>query len=93
MTFGVELSAHCHNRGCNQFGYLNRVTLVRRLGMDHSCMAEDLQPYVYCPKCREAGRPDRNIGFTGHAVTVPYSRIPGDHPVMLPLPAIDREAG
>ncbi|MDX8522308.1 hypothetical protein RFN30_29235 [Mesorhizobium sp. VK23D] len=43
--------------------------LVQRLGPDHGAMHWDLIRVIYCHECRAAGRDDRNLQFTNHAVT------------------------
>lgn len=70
---------HCNTYQCNHRGRLNLVPLVYKLGADHSCMADDLRPHVFCPKCREAGKPDRNISFSIMPLTAPHSEWPKQH--------------
>ncbi|TIU00974.1 MAG: hypothetical protein E5W55_01605 [Mesorhizobium sp.] len=43
--------------------------LVKRLGPDHGCLHWDLIKVIFCHECRAAGRDDRNLQFTNHAVT------------------------
>jgi hypothetical protein len=69
MAVGSEMTIHCHTNGCRHHGRINLVMLARKLGMDHGCLDDDLRRYFYCPKCREAGRPDRNFSFRSHALT------------------------
>lgn len=69
LVLGHELSIHCETYGCRHHGRVNLVHLGYRIGFDHSCMADDLKPHFYCPKCRDAGRPDKKIGFIDHAPT------------------------
>lgn len=63
LAMGNELTVTCHTTGCHHSGRVNLVALGYRIGMDHSCMADDLMRFFYCPKCRESGRKDKNIGF------------------------------
>lgn len=76
LALGDELSVHCETQGCNHSSQVNLVMLARKIGMDHSCMADDLRRYFYCPKCREAGRPDKKIGFINLVPTAPASDWP-----------------
>ncbi|RUW53858.1 hypothetical protein EOA32_07840 [Mesorhizobium sp. M1A.F.Ca.ET.072.01.1.1] len=39
------------------------------LGPDHGCLHWDLVKAIFCHECRAAGRQDRNLQFTNHAVT------------------------
>jgi len=64
IATGHEIWVHCNTFGCNHRGRLNLVPLAHRLGMDHSSLADDLRPHVFCPKCRDAGKPDRDISFS-----------------------------
>ncbi|TGP52676.1 hypothetical protein EN828_12335 [Mesorhizobium sp. M2D.F.Ca.ET.185.01.1.1] len=43
--------------------------LVKRLGPDHGSMHWDLVKVIFCHECRAAGRDDRNLQFTNHAMT------------------------
>lgn len=86
LALGAGMSVHCNTYLCLHWADINLVALARRIGMDHSSMADDLRPHFYCSKCRAAGRPDRNIGFIGHVLTLPHSKLPEDHPA-LRLPA------
>jgi hypothetical protein len=36
-------------------------------------LRSDLQRLFYCAPCRAAGRPDRNLAFIHHALTVPVT--------------------
>jgi hypothetical protein len=74
LATGHEISITCHR--CNRHRYINLVQLSYKLGMDHSSMAVDLKPHFYCPACREAGKPDRDIAFTLHVPTAPKSGWP-----------------
>jgi hypothetical protein len=76
LAMGSELSIHCHTDGCNHSGRINLVALGYRIGFDHGCMDEDLRRYFYCPKCREAGRPDRKFSFRHRVLTDPHSAWP-----------------
>ncbi|WP_176477178.1 hypothetical protein [Mesorhizobium sp. WSM4313] len=48
---------------------LDMAEMVKRLGPDHPSMHWGLIKVVYCTECRGAGRDDRNLQFTNHAVT------------------------
>lgn len=76
LTMGEELTVHCHTDLCNHMGRVNLVALGYRLGFDHGCMDVDIKRFFYCPKCREAGRPDRNISIRGHPLTDPHCDLP-----------------
>lgn len=76
LVLGSELSVHCETHGCHHSAYVNLVQLGYRIGFDHSCMADDLRRHFYCPRCREAGRPEKRIGFIGHARSNPASDWP-----------------
>jgi len=43
--------------------------LVKRLGPDRGCLHWDLIKVIYCHECRAAGRDDRTLQFTNHALT------------------------
>lgn len=76
LAAGSELSVHCEAEGCNHWGRVNLVSLGYKLGFDHGCLEADLKRHFYCPKCREAGRPDRTVSFISHALTAQYSEWP-----------------
>lgn len=76
MAAGSELEVHCHTHGCGHSGRVNLVALSRRLGMDHRCLDAYLRPHFYCPKCRKAGRPDRNFSFIHRVLTDKVSEWP-----------------
>lgn len=59
---GGGLSVHCST--CNKHSVLDMDRLIERLGEDHGCMHDDLFPLFFCQRCRDAGRPDKDIGFT-----------------------------
>jgi hypothetical protein len=61
------LSVHCLT--CKRSAMLDVAELVRRLGPDHSCMPYALVKVFYCRECRAAGREDRDLQFTNHAVS------------------------
>jgi hypothetical protein len=42
---------------------------VKRFGPDQPCLHWDLLKIINCSECRAAGRDDRNLQFTNHAVT------------------------
>lgn len=76
LALGYEIWASCETIGCNHTVRLNLVMLARYLGAHHGAQAADLKPYFYCPKCREAGRHDRQIDFTHFSCTAPHSIVP-----------------
>ncbi|CDX21314.1 hypothetical protein MPL3356_350052 [Mesorhizobium plurifarium] len=67
LEAGTGLSVYCLN--CKRTALLDVAELVRRLGPDHGCMHWDLVKVLYCYECRSAGRNDRNLQFTNHALT------------------------
>jgi hypothetical protein len=48
---------------------LDIAALVKRFGPDQPCLHWDLLKIIYCHECRGAGRDDRNLQFTNHAMT------------------------
>jgi hypothetical protein len=76
LATGMEMSATCLNTGCDQSSRVNLVALARRVGIDHSSMADDLKPYFFCPKCRAAGRDDKRVGFLHHTLTSDHCEWP-----------------
>ena len=71
LALGMEINCHCNAYGCGHKARVNLVAVARIKGIDYSCMHDDLVKVIYCPKCRDAGRPDRNLSFT--------NQIPGNH--------------
>lgn len=76
LALGEEMSAHCRNPGCGQKSRVNLVALGHRLGFDHPCSEKDIAPHFFCPKCREAGRDDKRVGFIHHVLTREHSQWP-----------------
>lgn len=66
LVTGHEILAHCSNDGCRHNGRLNLVQIAKRspLGLEQGTLRHELLLYVFCPVCREAGRNDKNLGFT-----------------------------
>ncbi|TPJ79183.1 hypothetical protein [Mesorhizobium sp. B2-6-2] len=64
---GTGLSVSCLT--CKRVAALDIAEMVKRLGPDHSAMHWGLIKIVYCHECRAAGRDDRNLQFTNHAMT------------------------
>ncbi|TGU95018.1 hypothetical protein EN794_025605 [Mesorhizobium sp. M00.F.Ca.ET.151.01.1.1] len=64
---GTGLSVTCLT--CKRMAVLDIAEMVKRLGPDHSCMHWGLIKVVFCHECRAAGRDDRNLQFTNHALT------------------------
>ncbi|MCO5066216.1 MAG: hypothetical protein M9924_17625 [Rhizobiaceae bacterium] len=73
LALGYEVWASCDTTGCNHTVRVNLVVVAKYLGSGHGARAEDLKPYFYCPKCREAGQHDRLIDFTHFSCTAPHS--------------------
>jgi hypothetical protein len=67
---------NCHTYGCAHSGRLNLVRVAQRLGMDYPTGEASLRKITYCPRCREAGRDDKNIGFIHRTLTDPVSKWP-----------------
>lgn len=64
---GTGLSVDCLT--CRRKAVLDVAELVKRLGPDQGCLHYDLIKVIFCHECRAAGRDDRNLQFTNHAVT------------------------
>ncbi|RWG07735.1 hypothetical protein [Mesorhizobium sp.] len=54
---------------CRRTALLDVAELVKRLGPDHGCLHWDLVKVIDRHECRAAGRDDRNLQFTNHALT------------------------
>ncbi|RWI60229.1 MAG: hypothetical protein EOQ93_02925 [Mesorhizobium sp.] len=67
LEAGTGLSVDCLT--CKRKATLDVAELVNRLGPDHGAMHWDLIEVIYCHECCAAGRDDRNLQFTNHAVT------------------------
>lgn len=67
LEAGTGLSVDCLT--CKRKAHLDVAELVQRLGPDHGCLHYDLIKVIFCHECRAAGRDDRNLHFTNHAVT------------------------
>ncbi|RJT28634.1 hypothetical protein D3227_33880 [Mesorhizobium waimense] len=67
LQIGTGLSVDCLT--CHRHVVLDVPALARRLGDDYGCMHWDLIKVLYCQPCRDAGREDRDLTFTNHAVT------------------------
>ncbi|RVD57437.1 hypothetical protein EN828_04555 [Mesorhizobium sp. M2D.F.Ca.ET.185.01.1.1] len=67
LEAGTGLSVYCLT--CKRTALLDVAELVRRLGPDYECMHWNLVKVLYCHECRAAGRDDRNLQFTNHALT------------------------
>lgn len=76
LAAGEGMSVVCNNYGCNRRTRINLVTVARLKSMDFPCMASDLRPLFFCRACRDAGRPDRNIGFLREIAWGQYSAWP-----------------
>lgn len=69
LAMGQEIHITCGTYGCDHDGRLNLVQLARRLdkpgrpGLDQPTGRDALLRHVYCPQCRRAGRPDRQLHF------------------------------
>ena len=67
LQAGSGLSVDCMT--CRRSVKLGVQALVDRLGEDRGCMHWDLIKVLFCQPCRDAGRGDRNLAFTNHALT------------------------
>ncbi|TIV72738.1 MAG: hypothetical protein E5V89_03815 [Mesorhizobium sp.] len=67
LEAGTGLRVDCLT--CKRKATLDVAELVKRLGPDHEAMHWDLIKVILCHECRAAGRDDRNLQFTNHAVT------------------------
>ena len=81
LATGTEMSATCLNTGCNQSSRVNLVALAKRIGIDHSNMADQLAPYFFCPNCRASGRDDKRVGFIHHTLTADHSEWPRERQI------------
>jgi len=67
LEAGTGLSVYCLTY--KRTALLDVAELVKRFGSDQGCMHWDLLKIIYCHECRAAGRDDRNLQFTNHALT------------------------
>ena len=67
LASGTGLSVACLT--CRRKAALDVAALVKRFGPDQRCLHWDLLEIIYCSECRTAGRDDRNLQFTNHAMT------------------------
>ncbi|RUW29803.1 hypothetical protein [Mesorhizobium sp. M1E.F.Ca.ET.041.01.1.1] len=67
LEAGTGLSVDCLT--CKRKATLDVAELVKRLGPDHGAMLWSLIKVLFCHECRDAGRDDRNLQFTNHAMT------------------------
>jgi hypothetical protein len=67
LAAGTGLSVDCLT--CRRRAVLNVAELVKRFGLDQPCLHLDPLKIIYCDECRGAGRDDRNLQFTNHAMT------------------------
>jgi hypothetical protein len=63
IVTGHSISIHCNTLGCHNSNMMDLEAVATRLGVDHSCGADDLLPHFHCRACRAAGRPDRNMSM------------------------------
>ncbi|MBA1141773.1 hypothetical protein [Mesorhizobium neociceri] len=82
LAMGEEHEIHCLNNGCHHTARLNMVALGHRIGFEHSCLVQDIGRFFYCPRCREAGRPDKRIGLTCHPLTAQHSEWPRERQLL-----------
>ncbi len=61
------LSVYCGT--CKRSAVLDVAALAKRFGPDQGCMHCHLVKVIHCHDCRGAGRDDRNLQFTNHALT------------------------
>ena len=65
LSVEAYVSPHCKNDGCRYSGRLDLLALARFYGPD--VPIDSVHRALYCPACRKAGRPDKNIGIIiGH---------------------------
>lgn len=76
LAMGEEVTVSCHAYGCGHRGRLNLVRIAHRRDINFPCGEDALRKVTFCPRCREAGRDDKNIGFTHHTLTDPVSKWP-----------------
>ena len=74
LEAGGGLSVWCGT--CKRSATLNVAELVKRFGPDYGCLHYDLIEVIFCSECRGAGREDRNLQFTNHAVSPEKRRRP-----------------
>jgi hypothetical protein len=67
LEAGTGLSVYCLT--CKSTAVLDLAEMVKRFGRDQPCMHWDLIKIIYCHECHAAGRDDRNLQFTNHALT------------------------
>ncbi|MDX8454930.1 hypothetical protein RFM98_19380 [Mesorhizobium sp. VK9D] len=67
LEAGTGMSVDCLT--CKRKATLDVAELVKRFGPDQPCPHWDLLKIIYCHECRTAGRDDRNLQFTNHAMT------------------------
>ena len=67
LAAGTGLSVDCLTG--KRRAVLNVADLVKPFGPDQPCLHWDLLKIINCSECRAAGRDDRNLQFTNHAVT------------------------
>jgi hypothetical protein len=67
LQSGSRLSVDCLT--CRHRAVLDVAELVKLFGPDQPCLHWNLLKVIYCHECRAAGRDDRNLQFTNHALT------------------------
>ncbi|MGX5803939.1 hypothetical protein ACWGS9_22200 [Bradyrhizobium sp. Arg314] len=67
LEAGTGMSVDCLT--CKRKATLDVAELVKRFGPDQPCLHWDLLEIIYCSECRDAGRDDRNLQLTNHALT------------------------
>ncbi|RUW25647.1 MULTISPECIES: hypothetical protein [unclassified Mesorhizobium] len=67
LEAGTGLSVDCLT--CKRKAVLDVGEMVQRLGPDQPSLHWDLVKVIFCQECRAAGRDDRNLQFTNHALT------------------------
>jgi hypothetical protein len=77
-TLGEAIDANesyrlcCHDYRCRTMHEIDLVALAGKLGRDHGAMHDDLMPILWCKRCRDEGRPGRDISLN---VTPDYDGI------------------
>lgn len=70
LTLGSSLHVTCATKECGHNAPLDLMALLEQYGPEVEIVA--LQKAVYCPKCRKAGRHDKNLTWIrGHNGLLP----------------------
>lgn len=69
LAIGNRYYVECLGRECRHRGWLDLEAIAIKKGVDYPNGRESLLQVVYCPECRDAGRPDKDLVFTVHPPT------------------------